>query len=383
VIRAVTATARRVWRLVVIVVTSSGFLHLAAASVIGLLLIEVANRLAPFRDFQMAQVAPYAIAAAGLTMLIGLSGQISIGNGAFMFLGGYTTALLMVHTHWPLAVMLAASAVVGAFVGGLVGVAAARLRGPHLAGATLLLALALPSITSQWQSVFQGDQGLPVTITTPNAFLTNPYRWLAWIGVFCAVVAFVPLANLARSRIGRSWRAIRDDEVAAALSGINVAGFRVLAFVLSAAVGGLGGAVFVIVTSVASSGAFTLSLSIQLLVVVLLGGLGSLAGAIWGSLVIVLVPNYLTDVLTSHGISSQAAANSTLVGYGVVLIIVMLVFPHGIQGGIRRLLWPAAPSASGPLHVLRRSGLTALRLPGLSVLRRRGPASPHQEEGTR
>jgi len=95
------------------------------------------------------------------------------------------------------------------------------------------------------------------------------------------------------------------------------------------------------------------------------------------------VPNYLTDVFTSHGISPQAASNSTLIGYGVVLIIVMLVFPHGIQGGIRRLFWPAAPSAAGPLHVLRRSGLTALRLPGLSVLRRRGPASPHQEEGTR
>ena len=364
-------------------VTATGLKHLAAAVVIGLLLIEVSNRLAPFRDFQMAQVAPYAIAAAGLTVLIGLSGQISIGNGAFMFLGGYTTALLIEHTHWPLALMLAASAVVGAFVGGLVGVAAARLRGPYLAGATLLLALALPSITSQWQSVFLGDQGLPVTITTPNAFLTNPYRWLAWIGVFCAVVAFVPLANLGRSRIGRSWRAIRDDDVAAALSGLNVAGLRVLAFVLSAAVGGLGGALYAIVTSVASPGAFTLQLSIQLLVVVLLGGLGSLAGAIWGSLVIVLVPNYLTDVFTSHGISPQAASNSTLIGYGVVLIIVMLVFPHGIQGGIRRLFWPAAPSAAGPLHVLRRSGLTALRLPGLSVLRRRGPASPHQEEGTR
>ena len=89
-------------------VTATGLKHLAAAVVIGLLLIEVSNRLAPFRDFQMAQVAPYAIAAAGLTVLIGLSGQISIGNGAFMFLGGYTTALLIEHTHWPLALMLAA-----------------------------------------------------------------------------------------------------------------------------------------------------------------------------------------------------------------------------------------------------------------------------------
>jgi branched-chain amino acid transport system permease protein len=377
VLRALRMAPRAVWRALIAFIVSSGAKHLAGAAVIGVVLIEVSDRLTPFRDFQMAQVAPYAIAVAGLTMLIGLSGQISIGNGAFMFLGGYTTALLMAHTHWPLALLLVASALSGAVVGGLVGVAAARLRGPYLAGATLLLALALPSITSQWQSVFLGDQGLPVTISTPNAFLTNPYRWLAWIGVFCAIAAFVPLANLGRSRIGRSWRAIRDDEVAAALSGVNVARYRVLAFVLSAAVGGLGGALYVMVTNVASPGAFTLSLSITLLVAALIGGLGSLAGAIWGSLVIVLVPNYLTDVLTSHGISSQAAANSTLVGYGVVLIIVMLVFPHGIQGGIRRFLWPAAPGAAGSFSVLRRLQ------PATRVLRRHRPASPHQEEGTR
>ncbi len=326
----------------------TGLKHSAMAVGLGVVLLVVADRLSAYRDYQMATVAAYAIAVAGLTVLIGQSGQISIGNGAFMFIGGYTTALILEHSHWPLALVLALSAVAGALAGGVVGIAAARLHGPYLAGATLLLALALPSITSKWQSVFGGDQGVPVNISPPGQFLTNPYRWFAWIGVFCALAAFVPLANLGNSRIGRSWRALRDDEVAAALSGLSVGRLRVLAFVLSAAVGGLGGA-------------------------------GSLAGAIWGSLVIVLLPPYLTNVAISQGISSQAAAYGTLAGYGVVLIIVMLAFPHGIQGGVRRFLWPAAQRSAGPLSDLRR------RLPARpnSVLRRQRPASPHQEEGTR
>jgi branched-chain amino acid transport system permease protein len=377
VVRGFVRIGRRVGPPIFRAVTSTGSRHVGIAAVIGVVLIVVADRLTPFREFQMAQVAPYAITVAGLTMLIGLSGQISIGNGAFMFLGGYGAALIMQHTHWPLALVLLASTVIGAVAGGLVGIAAARLRGPYLAGATLLLALALPSITSQWQSVFLGDQGLSVTVNPPSAFLTNPYRWFAWIGVFCALAAFVPLANLGRSRIGRSWKAIRDDDVAAALAGLNVARLRVLAFVMSAAVGGLGGALFAIVNSLAAPGEFALSLSIALLVAAIIGGLGSLAGAVWGSLVIVLLPNYLTDVATSSGISPQAVANGTIIGYGLVLIIVMLVFPHGIQGGVRRLLWPATSAAAGQLSVLRRFA------PASRVLRRRRPASPHQEEGTR
>ena len=357
----------------------TGLKHLAAAVGLGVVLLVVADRLSPYRDYQMASVAAVAIAVAGLTVLIGQSGQISIGNGAFMFIGGYTTALILEHSHWRLALVLALSAVAGAVAGGVVGIAAARLHGPYLAGATLLLALALPSITSKWQSVFGGYQGTPVNITPPGQFLINPYRWFAWIGVFCALAAFVPLANLGRSRIGRSWRALRDDEVAAALSGLNVGRLRVLAFVLSAAIGGLGGAVYAIAHFLASSGEFDLSLSVGLLTAAIIGGLGSLAGAIWGSLVVVLLPPYLTNVAISNGISSQAAAYGTPAGYGVVLIIVMLAFPHGIQGGVRRFLWPAAQRTAGPLSGLRR------RLPAgpNSVLRRQQPASPHQEEGTR
>ncbi len=341
--------------------------HLAAAIVAAGLLLLLSIKLDAFRDYQLAQVTYYTIAVAGLIILIGLSGQLSVGHGAFMFIGAYAAALLLLHAHWPLEAVLAASAVIAALAGGIVGVAAARLRGPYLAGATLLLAVALPSITSRWQGVFGGDQGLGVAVNTPGVLGSTfpPTRWLAWLGCACALITFVLLANLRRSRIGRSWRALRDDEVAASLSGLNVARLQVLAFVVSSACAGLGGALLAMVNSSATPGTFALTLSIQLLTAAILGGLGSLAGAVWGSLVLVFLPTYITNVATSHGLSASVGANIPIVVYGAVLILVMLLFPNGIQGGLRRLFGPAAPAAAAPF----------------SVLRRHVPASDNQKEG--
>ena len=113
---------------------------------------------------------------------------------------------------------------------------------------------------------------------------------------------------------------------------------RIRAFVVSATCAGLAGALLAIVTGLVAPGAYTITLSIALLTAAVIGGLGSLPGALWGSLVIVLVPTYITDVATSHGLSSTVGANIPIVAYGVVLILVMLVFPQGIQGGLRRLM---------------------------------------------
>ena len=340
-----------------------------AALLVAVVLLLLSVRLGPFRDYQIAEVAAYVTAVAGLTYLIGLSGQISIGHGAFMAIGAYGAALLLLHLHWPLEAVFAASALIAAAAGAIIGVAAARLRGPYLAGATLMLAVALPSLADKYAGVFGGDQGLSVSISTP-AWLGAafpPTRWLAWITCAAALITLVLLANLGRSRIGRSWRALRDNEVAAALSGLNVARMQILAFVVSSACAGLGGALLAVVTNIVSPGAFTLTLSISVLTAAILGGLGSLAGAVWGSLVLVFVPTYVMDVATSHGLSSAASSNVPIAAYGVVLIAVMLLFPSGIQGGLRRLLGPVAPAASAPFNALRRHA----------------PASEHQEEGTK
>jgi branched-chain amino acid transport system permease protein len=336
--------------------------HLAAALVAGLVLLLLSYKLGSYRDYQLAEVAAYVVAVGGLTVLIGVSGQLSIGQGAFMAIGGYAAALLLIHLAWPLELVIAASAVISAAAGAVVGVAAARLRGPYLAGATLMLAVALPSIADRYQGVFGGDQGLDVSVNVPG-FLGPTFQltqWLAWVCCAAALITLVLLANLVRSGIGRGWRAVRDDEVAAALAGLNVARLRVLAFVVSAACAGVGGALLAVVTATVSPGGYTLSV---------LGGLGSLAGAVWGSLLLVLVPSFLTDFAASHGLSGAASSSVPIAAYGFVLIVVMLAFPAGIQGGLRRLFGFAAPVVGEPPV-------------WSSFLRRHAPARDTKEKGT-
>ncbi len=355
--------------------------HVAAAAVVALLLALLSVWLTPFRDYQLAEVGCYVAAVAGLTMLVGLSGQISLGHGAFMAIGAYTAALLQLDLHWPLALALVASTALTALAGALVGAAAARLRGPYLAGATLMLAVALPALAIRYAGLFGGDQGLTVSLNVP-AFLGPAFpltRWQAWLSCGCALIVLVALANLARSRVGRAWRAAADDEVAAALAGLNVARLRVLAFLVSAACAGLAGALLAVTTSIVSPGAFTLTLSIALLTAAVLGGLGRLPGAVWGSLVLVLVPTYVTDVATSHGLSSAAGSNIPIAAYGAVLILVMLLFPRGIQGGLDRLGRPLAGRLIQPLTARRAARLAARRSPAPGP---RTPASEHQEEGS-
>jgi branched-chain amino acid transport system permease protein len=343
--------------------------HVAVAVAGAVVLYLISTGLDAYRDYLMAEVAATVVAVAGLTVLIGLSGQISIGNGAFMAVGGYTGALLFMHLHWPLALIIIAAAIIAAAVGAIFGVAAARLRGPYLAGATLMFAVALPFLANQFAGSLGGDQGLGFFVSAP-AFLGVNFslqRWQAWVNCAAGLVAFVLLANLVRSKVGRSWRAIRDDEIAAALAGLNVARFQILAFIVSAAAAGLGGVLLAIFNSTVSPSLFTLNLSIQLLTAAVLGGLGSLAGAIWGGTLLVIVPIYLEDVAVGHGFASQAtSAAIPILAYGVVLIVVMLAFPRGIQGGLARLAGPIVRSEQGP---------------SLTSWRRRSPADGIPKKG--
>jgi branched-chain amino acid transport system permease protein len=341
---------------------------LAGAVLVAILSIK----LNAFRDYQIAEIATEVTAVAGLTVLTGLSGQISLGNGAFMAIGAYATALMLLHLSWPFIVALVVSAVLSAIAGAIVGVAAARLHGPYLAGVTLMLGVALPSLAFVYPGVFGADQGLNVVYTTPGFLGANfpLYRWQAWVCSAVALVTLVLLANLGRSRVGRNWRAVRDDEVAAALAGVNVARARVLAFVVSATCAGMAGALLAIITGLVAPGAFTITLSIALLTGAVIGGLGTLFGAIWGSLVIVLVPTYATDVATSHGLSTSIASNIPVAAYGVVLILVMLIFPQGIQGAVLWLLRLFGFSASRTWH----KGST----PDASPSAGEAPASQHE-----
>jgi branched-chain amino acid transport system permease protein len=319
----------------------------------------------PFRDYQLATAAAYLCAVAGLTVLTGLNGQLSLGHGALMALGAYAAALTQnalatggVVPQWTLGVSLAVGVAVAAVAGLVVGVAAARLRGPYLAGLTLVVAVAVPALATVWGGAFHGDQGLQVTLAPPPLALGEAFpneRWQAWLALAGALLVVFVLSTVVAGRFGRTLRAIRDDEVAAALAGVPVARTRVLAFVLSAACAGLGGGLFAVLSQSVSPGAFGLTLSLNLVLAAVVGGLGSLAGAVWGSLLLVLLP-WLSDTIVA-GLSPPAAVSERLAGnlplalFGLLLILVMIAAPGGVQGLLNRLArWVRGGRQTGVAH---------------------------------
>ena len=337
-------------------------LSIAVVGLAGYYLLSIS--LDAFHDLQLAQISYTAIAAAGLTVLSGLSGQISLGHGALMAVGAYTVALLIGNEGWAVLPALVAAVAVTALVGAPVGLAASRLRGPYLAGATLAFAVGLPALADKFPATFGGENGLTINPPTPPSFLGANFpleRWEAWIACAGALVVMFALYNLTHSGIGRSMRAVRDDEIAASLCGMRVSRSQTVAFIVSAACAGLGGGLLTVVLQLAQPGAFPLQLSLSLLTGIVLGGLGSLVGAIWGAALLVLLPNWTNDLAHSFSLSTKVSANLPLAIYGVVLIGAMLLWPSGIQGGVlalgRRLRdrrgGPAAPpgAASGQAGV--------------------------------
>jgi branched-chain amino acid transport system permease protein len=313
-------------------------LALVVAAAVALLIAT--ELLSPYDELQLADGAYYFVVLAGLTVLTGLSGQISLGHGALMAVGAYTVALLIGNEHWPLLPALLAAVVSSAVVGVAVGAAASRLRGPYLAGATLAFAVGLPALADKYPETFGGENGLTLNPPTPPSFLGSGFpleRWEAWVACAGALVVLFLLHNAIRSGVGRSFRAVRDDEIAASLCGLHVGRVQIVAFVLSAACAGLAGGLLAIVLQLAAPGAFQLSLSLSLLTAIVLGGLGSLWGALWGAAVLVLLPTWTNDIAHSFSLSQQVSANLPLGIYGLVLIGAMLVWPSGVQGAVRRI----------------------------------------------
>ena len=325
--------------------------HLLLAFAAGVILLLFSSQIGAYDDYNLAAVALFTIATAGLNVLTGVNGQISLGHGALMAIGAYTTSLLLRGHALPLPLMLVASTVSAGLIGIVFGIAAARLRGPYLAGATLALAVGLPQIAIRYSQVFGGEEGLTVPPPQPPAWLGPdfpPERWLAWIAVAAALVTLVLLANLLDGPVGRDLRAVRDNESAAALAGIDVARVQVIAFVLSSACAGLAGSLFAYWSGLTAPAGFGVALSLQLLSGVVIGGLGTLAGAVWGSIVLVFVPSLTGGLSSSLNLPSAVANNLPLAIYGLVLILAMLVFPYGIQGGLSRLRAVAETRLSRP-----------------------------------
>jgi len=320
---------------------------------IGGVLLLVALAVLPFlvknyRVFQFNLVLVYAIAVLGLNILTGFNGQISLGHGAFYAFGAYTAAVLMDKFGLPYWATLPAAAGLCFSFGFLVGFPALRLAGHYLALATFALALAVPQLLK-----YKGIEGLTggvqgIVLSKPEAPLSfslfgqplSPDRWLYFFTLAVAALMFLLAWNLLRGRVGRALVAIRDHPIAATAMGINLPVFKSLTFGVSAAFTGVAGALGAVVVAYVSPDSFTVQLSIFLLVGVVVGGLASIPGAIFGALFIQFVPN-IADELSK---SAPAAI------YGIFLIGLMYLMPTGVMGGVHRLwarLGRAAPGQPG------------------------------------
>ncbi len=346
------ARLRELGRLVVAFFARSTLLRHFVLAVVGVaVLIGFTDLIDPFWDYQIALIGAYLCAVAGLTVLTGLNGQVSLGQSAMMACGAYSAAFTLqwfsnhnVVTQWGLAVALVVAAAITAVLGLVIGLAAARLRGPYLAGLTLAVAVAVPAITSAFNGVFNGDQGIPAPMQPAPASLGETFsfeQWEAWFSIIAAAVVLFLLANLVRSGFGHRMRAVRDNEVAAQLAGVNVARTQVITFVVSAAAAGVGGGVLAAINQSVSPDGFSLTLGLYLLLAIVLGGLGSLIGAVWGAIAIAILPyetNQLMDRFTlSPAESLKFQNNVPLAIFGLALIVIAIALPGGLQGLLRRL----------------------------------------------
>jgi ABC-type branched-subunit amino acid transport system permease subunit len=433
--------------------------HAVLVAIIGVALVAFTNQADPLVNFDVANIAMYAIALFGMVVLVGLSGQVSLGNGAFMLVGGYAFALTSL--NWKTVPFLGVpmNAVWSMVFAGLFGVAfglvvggiAARLRGPYLAGLTLGVAVGFPAVINRFPNLFGGDSGLALTVPFPEggyeesasvnyedelgerfdetiedlpedqapldessdveelsfddfadegeveeltlddlqggdedvveeltlddleeladveepiaeeSFETEDFsevedeeffagdelgglegvldpnavlQFQASMAIIVAVIAGFFALNLVRGRQGRVWRAVRDDPIAAAVSGIFPAGSKVSAFVVSSLFAALAGAVFAQIQTNVGPGTFPLGLSLFLLVGVILGGRTSLLGAVIGAAILVLLDNFVRDVTEGFGWPTNVINNAPDLLYGLLVVLVVLIAPGGIVGTV-------------------------------------------------
>jgi branched-chain amino acid transport system permease protein len=297
-------------------------LGVTVALVVAAVIVLLSSTLSDYHLSTGANVAVFFIAILGQNIVTGYTGQISIGQGAFMAFGGYTTAILS-HDHgWNDLATLPVAALVGFGVGLVVGLPALRFHGVYLALTTFAVALAVPQIAKNYPNFTGGTEGL--------ALPTHTGVWLYRTTWAVAAIVFVLAWLILRGRTGRAFRSIRDSEIAAASSGVSLSLYKTLAFGISAAFSAVAGSLYVLVNNFVNPDVFALTLSLYILIGAVVGGLGSLWGVLVGACFIELLPIGLT---TTHVTSSQLVP----VIFGAVVIAVMAVLPLGAANLLRTL----------------------------------------------
>ncbi|CAB4810359.1 unannotated protein [freshwater metagenome] len=300
-------------------------------ALIALVVYILSNIVDEWRSFQGATVAVYVVAIASIILLTGYSGQISLGHGALLAVGAYSAAIAQINFKLPLLLCFVVAVIATSLFGALLGAAAARLSGPYLAGTTLALAVGLPSIANQF-SILGGEQGISFDVGWPpmsfGAEFTQ-YKWFFWIATLAALISMWWVQNILRSRYGRTWRAVKTNEVAAELSGINIGRSKVLAFTVSSGIAGLAGALLAMTTNNVSPSVFPLALSFSLATGAVLSGVNTLGGVIIGSVALVAIPEIASLVADRWSGSESVATLLPDLIVSALLILTVFLAPKG------------------------------------------------------
>ena len=349
--------------------------------------VALAVYLAPFvlPGFRLNQISGalvLVIAIVGLNLLSGFGGQISLGHAAFFGLGAYTTGILTVDHGVPVVVAMLLSIVVCFCAGVIVGLPALRLQGTYLALVTLAVGILFPTLIRRFDDLTGGSRGLQdISFRPPEglAYFSGALGrtiWIFWAVSIALALCCLVVRNIMRSGLGRGIVALRDKEAAGVVMGVNRAFVRTVLFGISAAIAGVAGGFFAVINGIITPDSFTLLLTINLLVGMLIGGSASFWGPIIGGFVVYFVPVWSSDI-TGGPISG--------VLFGAILIASIFLFPNGIAGGLRSLtakvlrIAPAIPALHDPRVADLPLPPTEFGLDTAETTERDGPTTGHEK----
>lgn len=303
----------------IVVVLAAGVLASGAVALFGL----------DYAFVQVAFVLTWAIAGLGAALVVGQCGQISLGHGALLGIGAYAQALLCLH-GMPAPLALPVAAALGAVGGWVASLPARRLGGLYFAMSTLAFGLLVEEAAVRWESLTNGAAGMAVPAFALAGWPADSPAAQAGVSLAAFVLAWTACRRLVASRVGRAWRAVREDEVAAAATGVDVARAKAQSFVAGGALAAFAGGLYAHWIAFLSPEQFGLTLSFELLMLVFIGGARRLSGALWGALVVVALPQLVALVAGALPPAVAGSAGLETLMFGTLLVVLVLLRPGGL-----------------------------------------------------
>ncbi len=277
------------------------------------------------------------VAALGLNILTGLTGQISLGHAAFVAIGAYTSAILATRLGLPFWLTIPAAGLVAALFGILLGFPCLRLKGLYLAMATMSFGVVVEYLVTHLESVTMGVRGISVPAPLMFGYALSDPAKLFYLIIFVVALLTIAAKNLVRTRVGRAFVAIRDRDVAAEVIGVNLTKYKVTAFAISSFYGGVAGALYSYSTGYLHPENFTLLLSVEYIAMIIVGGLGSILGSIFGAAFLTVMPDIIKGIADFLGqqlpfLHARYDEEWNIAAFGLLIMLFLIVEPTGLNG---------------------------------------------------